>query len=114
MIHAGELRHRVTYQEASEASDSFGQLQPTWSDQWTAWARVRPLAGREAQVARQLRADATHAIDLRGERIIKPTGRFTWVDPLGVTRTLNISEPPRDVDGDGAHLVVVCTETPAA
>jgi SPP1 family predicted phage head-tail adaptor len=112
VIAAGDLRHRVTFELATLANDTFGQAIKTWADQWTAWGRVRVLAGREGEIARQRRADATHAIDLRGPRTILPTGRFRWTDNNGVTHTADVSEPARDVDGDASHLIVFVIEVP--
>lgn len=114
MIRAGEFRHRVTYQEKPTTPDldTYGQDTAAWADVFACWGRVRPLAGRELEVARQRRADASHAIDVRGPRTIKPAGRFQWLDNNGVTHTGNVTEPPRDIDGDSSHLSVIVSEVP--
>lgn len=110
MIAAGNLRDRVDYQEATEAADTFGQLQPTWSTQWSAWANVQALDGREAELARQIQATASHAVTVRGPRSLSTRGRFLWTDPAGIARVLNVSEPPRFVELDWSEIRVVCAE----
>lgn len=114
MIRAGDMRHRVTYQEkpTTPTLDAYGQDDVAWADVFTCWGRVRALAGRELEVARQRRADASHSIDLRGPRTIKPAGRFQWSDNNGVTHTGNVTEPSRDMDGDASHLYVIVSEVP--
>lgn len=109
MIAAGDLRHRVTYQTATEALDNFGQPIQTWSSGTEIWARVEPLSGRELEIARQQRADVSHVVTVRGDRAINPQGRFVWPN-YGTTRTLNIAEPARDIEGDRHHLRIVCIE----
>jgi SPP1 family predicted phage head-tail adaptor len=61
----GELRHRVTIQNATEASDGAGGFTATWSDVATVWAKVEPLRGYEAKEAMQLEAPTIHRIFMR-------------------------------------------------
>jgi SPP1 family predicted phage head-tail adaptor len=64
----GAMRQRITIEvpdAGGSSADDFGQDAPAWSTVGTFWAEVRPLAGREAIVAKQLRPEATHTITLR-------------------------------------------------
>lgn len=64
-MRSGRLRHRVTLLKPARTTDGYGQVKTSSSPVGTYWAWVRPLRGREAEVARQLRADLTHAVTLR-------------------------------------------------
>lgn len=111
MIRAGDLKHRVTYQDRDASSlDEYGQPPDSWTTSFECWGRVEPLGGREGEIARQRVATASHAVTIRGPRTILATGRFQWTDHGGTTRTLNVAEPARDVEGDAHHLRVVCAE----
>lgn len=64
----GRLRHRVTLQQQTTAYDSLGRQsrQPTgWTNVAGLWAEVRELSGREAEKAKQIVADASHAVTIR-------------------------------------------------
>lgn len=65
ILRSGQLRHRVTLQEAIRQRDG-GQLVPTWSAVAAGVpAAIQPLAGRELFAAKQLHATLTHKITLR-------------------------------------------------
>ena len=46
-MEAGQLRHRVTIQQATETTDGFGGVTQAWATFATVWAAVEPLTGRE-------------------------------------------------------------------
>jgi head-tail adaptor len=64
-MRAGQLRHRIALQAASEAQDAVGQPIAAWSTVGTFWGLYRNLTGREATVARQVVAAASGAVTLR-------------------------------------------------
>ena len=103
-MRAGLLRHRVTVQSASASADAFGQLAPAWADVGTYWANVQPLSGREAERARQVRADATHVVDMRIPTAITVEHRLRFDG-----RTLNIVEV-RNVDERDRQYRVTAAE----
>jgi len=72
---AGRLRHRVTVERRSEALDEFGQRVDVWTEIATAWAKVRPLSGREYLAASGVRAEITHEITMRYPIDVKPKDR---------------------------------------
>lgn len=104
MIRAGMLRHRVTLQERSTATDSFGQPIETWSDVGTYWAAVKPLRGREGEAIRQVKAEATHRVVLRAVAPVTTAMRLVFDG-----RVLDIIEA-LDVDERGRELNLVCIE----
>jgi head-tail adaptor len=110
VINAGDLIHYVDYQTPTETADSYGQLTTTWATSWSDYALVKPLRGYEAQAARQTRADASHLVDIRGPVSVSVLGRFLWTDSNGTSRTLNVAEVPKDLDGNGNHLRITCAE----
>lgn len=97
----GTLRQRVTLQQlpAAETFDSFGQPVQTYQTVGTYWAEVRPLAGQEAYVARQVKAEATHAVTLRylgSSLTINPTDRLICKGrTFGIVEIRNVEERNR-------------------
>lgn len=100
-IRSGTLRQRVTLQRLAtpETFDSFGQPIQDWVPVGTYWAEVRPLAGQEAYVARQVKAEATHALALRwlGAAVtLRPTDQFLLGDrAFGIVEVRNVEERNR-------------------
>jgi SPP1 family predicted phage head-tail adaptor len=64
-IAAGELRHQVVLQDRSPAQDSFGGQLQVWTDHITARAAVKPLTGRELEVAQAIASETSHQVTLR-------------------------------------------------
>lgn len=96
-MRAGRLRHRVTVQSASSSTDSFGQPQPSWASVGTYWANVVPLMGKEAERARQIRADVTHTVQMRIPTAITPEMRLSYDSrTLNIVEVVNIDERNRE------------------
>lgn len=108
MIRPGDLRHRVTLQRRVEALDGYGQGEPTWNDAGTFWAFVRPLQGREAEAAKQIKPELSHRVTLR----YQPGVAFTAGDRLlfGV-RVLNV-DAVKNLGERNIELELDCIETP--
>lgn len=100
----GRLTHRVTLQSSSGSADSFGQPSPVWSSVGTYWAQVSPLSGREAERARQVRADTTHTVTMRDVYAITPEMRLLYG-----SRVLNVVEV-RNIDEADKELRLTCSE----
>lgn len=77
-MRAGQLRHRVTIQTASEAQDSFGQPQPTWTTFAERFAEILPQSGREFVAARTVTPELTHLVRLRGVAGVTPKMRLLF------------------------------------
>lgn len=103
-MQAGQLRHRVTLQSASQSTDSYGQVTLTWSDTATVWASVQPLQGREAERAKQIHKDVTHNVTIRYRSGVSTAQRFK----LG-SRYLNILSV-LNTDERNVELVCLCME----
>jgi SPP1 family predicted phage head-tail adaptor len=104
VIRAGGMRHRVTLQVMSEAQDSVGQPIQSWADVGTFWANVREMSGREAVTARQLNAELTHAVTMRG---VGATIKAATHRLVASGRVLGI-ESVIDAEGNGSRLELLC------
>lgn len=100
---SGRLRQTVTLMAppapGSETFDSFYQPIPSWTTVGTFSASIRPLNGREAIVAKQVKAEATHMITMRylGPSItINPLNRIVYGSRVfGVVQVINVEERDR-------------------
>jgi SPP1 family predicted phage head-tail adaptor len=78
---AGTLRHRVTFQRATETDSGTGSVVKAWANLDTVWARVEPLAGKERFAAMQTQADVDYRILCRYQSALSdmmPNDRATW------------------------------------
>jgi len=66
-MRAGWLRHRVQIYKNTPTRDDYGTSAPGWGPivESYRWARVTPLAGREAERAKQVNSETTHEVEIR-------------------------------------------------
>lgn len=63
---AGNLRHRLTIQEATGKASTFGgSTENLWTDVITVWGSVRPMLGKEAEQAQHMVSEVSHTIKIR-------------------------------------------------
>jgi SPP1 family predicted phage head-tail adaptor len=118
-VRIGFNRQRVTLQRMVETADEIGQPVQTWVDVMTFWARVKPLRGNEAVVAKQIRATASDVITLRYPRSVPITPQDRFIQRSGVWQTagtvldggrvFNIVDVP-DVFANYRELAIVVEE----
>ena len=101
---AGELRHRVTLQEATETRDTTGAIVTVYVDRATVWGAVEPLTGREFFQAQAVNAETTTRIRIRYWQGIVPKMRATWDG-----HTYDIQEV-REVESRRRELHLMCKE----
>jgi head-tail adaptor len=95
-IKAGKLDQVFTLQKPTtpETFDSFGQPVPNYTTVGTFWGELIPLRGREAVIAKQVYAEATHTVNMRwlGSGVnVNPTDRLVRTDTdTGQVRTFGI------------------------
>ena len=84
-MQAGRIRHRLTFQTRSEASDSMGGADVTWPEKYwvTVWAAVWPIRGLEGIDAKSLEGKVTHQIRTRYFKLndgteVTPATRIYW------------------------------------
>jgi SPP1 family predicted phage head-tail adaptor len=102
--HAGRLRHRVTLRTAGVTRDEYGEEVPAPVAVGTYWANVRPVTGRESQIAGQISADVDLAVELRGRIAVDATQDFLFRGRvLGIVSVVD----PRE---RGLEQVILCKE----
>lgn len=105
MIRAGDLRHRVTIQQATVTRNEFGEPVETWQDLATVWAEVVDLSGREFIEARQAPAsEVTTRVRIRYRAGIEPTMRV--LHGARVLEIVAVLEP----EGRRRELHLMCRE----
>jgi SPP1 family predicted phage head-tail adaptor len=118
-MRAGPLRQRITVQLLEEQTDAYGQRIPSWKAAGTFWAEVRQLTGREAENAKQRKAEATHLIRMRCvgtlflPRGIDSTARFIFWNPPYETQIFNLLYV-NDVDNRNREYQFTVQELPPA
>ena len=103
-MRAGQLRYRITIQQATEAQDSFNQPIATWSTFAQRYAELLPQSGREFIAARQIVPELQHLVNLRWLAGVTPKMRVT----LGA-RTFDILAV-LDLEGRNRELQLACRE----
>lgn len=108
MPRAGQMKERLELQrEGSEIYDALGQVETLPETVATVWARVVPLSGREAVIARKQQASATHQVTIRYSSDtagVTPEFWFLWGQ-----RQLNIAQVI-NTDLRNRQLVLLCSE----
>lgn len=108
-MQAGQLTHRVTFQQPGTAVDDYGQPVPGgFADVATVFAAIRPTGSSERLAASQMQSGQTHVITVRhAASIAAATG--AWRIVYG-SRTFGIVGLPRNPDEAGRWLVFDCVE----
>ena len=113
---AGKYNRVVTLQQPAtpETYDTFGQPVPAWTTVGTYSAAIRPLSGREAVVAKQIKAEATHMIEMRYNPSISmnPLDQLLYTK-LGVTRTFGVVQA-LNIEEANIEWQVICQEIQTA
>lgn len=96
-MRAGQLRHKVTIQQASQSLDSSRQPVNAWVKVAEVWCAVEPLSGRELMNAQQQQPDVTHRVRLRHRDDVTPKMRVLHGSrELYIESILNIDERDRE------------------
>ena len=114
MIPRGQLKHVVTIETLTEVDDGHGGLIDSWAVvQSRKAARVRPLQGRELEVAKQVNARISHEVALRywrGYHADLDGGRARVVYHERIDRTFDVVAPPIDVGELHEDVLLMCAE----
>lgn len=103
MIHAGELRERVTIQVPTTSRSASGAARLGWANGATVWAKVSTMSGREVLQAMQSNVIVTHRLYLRFRPDINAETRLLW---RGQTLEVVVALPKND----RSELEVLCKE----
>ena len=95
MARLGDMKERVTIQQASEVADTQGGAAVTWSTLATVWAAIRPWhrAGSEHEQAGTVGSHADYEVEIDYRTDVTPAMRIAWT-PFRTTtaKTLRIVE----------------------
>ncbi len=72
----GKLRHVGTIESYTEAKNSFGEAEKTWSEFCKVWCDIKPLNGNEKYVSAEKHATATHQVIIRYRDGVNPKMRL--------------------------------------
>jgi len=107
-MRSGKLRRRITIESASEAQDTFGEADKTWSSYAVVWASVETLQGKEYFSAQAIHADLQYRFRLRYSATtaaITPKMRVSWN-----SRTFDIHSI-RSIDERNREIHIMAMET---
>lgn len=93
MSAVGELRERVTIEQATRVADGVGGAAASWNERATVWASVAPLSGREMPTGERVEVHQSYRITIRYRDDVTTAMRAIWAG-----RTLNIRSVA-DADG---------------
>ena len=79
-MRAGELRHKIEIQTATESIDAYNAPTQTWATTYTVWAAIYPLRGQERLIAAQQEASVDFRIRIRYRSDITPANRVKFGD----------------------------------
>ena len=107
-LSAGDLRHRVQIQFATETRDAMGGVTRTWATVATRWAQIRPLSGNERVTAMQVSELVTHRVILRYYSGLTTSHRVL----LG-SRVLNLVNILNILEMEKLQVCIAVEEVPA-
>ena len=64
-MRSGSMRHRITIQQNTPTTNSFGETIDAWTTLCTVWAAIEPLSGKRYWEAKQANTDETGMIRIR-------------------------------------------------
>ena len=103
-MRAGELRNKIIVQAQAQTQDATGYPAKGWTDSHTAYASIQPLTGREALVANQVYADASHLVTMRYQSGVTTNHRIKFG-----SRYFDIKQI-QNIEERGRELRLTCTE----
>lgn len=103
MLHAGEMRERITIQVPSATRTAGGAARLGWKDAATVWAKVNSLSGREVLQSMQANVIVTHRIYMRFLPDVNAETRILW---RGQTLEVVVALPKNK----RSELEVLCKE----
>lgn len=108
-MQAGQLTHRVTFQQPTNAVDDYGQPVPGgFADVATVFAAIRPMGSNERVAAAQMESGQTHVITVRWSAPLA-AAQGSWRIVFGA-RAFGIVGLPRCPDERREWLIFDCTE----
>lgn len=92
-MRAGQLRHRIEFQERNEARGAQGGVVESWTTLAFRWAKIIPLAGQELINAQQIVNTVTHRVELRYWVDLTAKLRIVFKGRIfGIENVMNLNE----------------------
>lgn len=107
-MHAGRLRHRITFRRPGTARDRHGHTTGAPETVATVWAQVRPAGSSERLAAAQMQSGLTHVVTVHYVPALAAATGAWWIEHRG--RTLAIVGLPRNQDERDQWLRFDCIE----
>lgn len=77
-MNAGQLRERVTVQQAAETRNALGEVVQSWSALSTRWASVEGVSARELLSSGQQQIEMSHRVRMRYMSGLTQQMRLLW------------------------------------
>jgi SPP1 family predicted phage head-tail adaptor len=103
----GEMRKRITIQQADDTRTAAGETLDTPITVTQAWAKISPLSGREAWIAKEQQDTTSHKINMRYQPGITSKMRAVYQN-----RIFNFTDV-RDLEEMHEELEIMATEAQA-
>lgn len=98
-MRAGQLRHFVALQRATQTQDAAGQPRTSWDTYANVYAAIEPAGGREFQIAGQTQAELAVPIRIRYTAGVRAEDRIRWNErTFEVVSVSNMDERNRQID----------------
>lgn len=91
---AGELRHRITIQQPTDARGASGGVTKGWSVLAVVWANVQPMSGRELRgLSAEAVSELTHTVCIRHRSDVTTEMRIAWQSrTFDIESIINVNE----------------------
>lgn len=101
-MRAGELRHLIDFEAATETQNEYGEPVKTWAQVGHMWAKKEDLSGRELFQAQQVHAGITTQFTVRYTDALNPEMRISYGGQFYDIKSIG------DPDGRNQKLEIVC------
>lgn len=109
MIGAGQMKARLIFQTRASSSDSYGNHEGSWVDQFTVAARVQPLRGGEEVIASRLSGVQPVLIIVRRSTDTRQILAAWRAVDANTGEVYALRSPATDMDEKGAFLTIVAS-----
>lgn len=103
---SGDLNRKVRFERRPVEQDTAGQLVAAWEHQFSAWARIEQLEGRELVMAQAINTEVTHRVVIRYRPRVDTAMRVVYRER--VFNVLSVVDP----ETEHVWLHVLCSEGP--
>jgi SPP1 family predicted phage head-tail adaptor len=78
MVAIGRLNRLISIEASTPATDSSGFDSGSWSEAFSAWAKIEPTSGREYRGGEKIESETTHNFTIRFQAGITPAHRIVY------------------------------------